>query len=95
MELHSDTAQGLISEVYTRPFSVAAQPVYDNIGLTDTKKGYNNTSNVAGYIYSIVPWESYFHNLVPEDVKGIYVVICNSCGQQYTYELRHDAEVCL
>lgn len=61
------------------PHSIAAQPVYKGLSA--------QADDVVGYIYSVVSWESYLLNLLPDGVVGIVVVLRNSCGQSVTYEL--------
>jgi hypothetical protein len=68
----SDMASG-----YKRPHSYFPQPIFREI--------YNDTSEVVGYISALVPWDSYFANLLPEGVKGIACVASNTCGQFFTY----------
>jgi hypothetical protein len=70
----SDTASG-----YNRPHSFFPQPIFREI--------YNDTSEVVGYISALIPWDSYFTNLLPEGVKGIICVASNTCGQSFTYYL--------
>lgn len=64
---------------FLHPHSVAAQPVYRGLGT--------DTDDVVAYIYSTVSWDKYLLKLLPEEVKGIFVVLRNSCGQSVTYEL--------
>jgi hypothetical protein len=69
----------------TLPFSIAAQPVYSRLG--------SDAKDVVAYIYTAVLWDIYLRNLIPEGVKGIVVVLRNSCGQEYTYELTADQPI--
>jgi hypothetical protein len=64
---------------WKRPHTQFHQPIFREI--------YNNTSEVAGYMNAVVPWDRYFANLLPEGVKGITCVASNSCGQSFTYYL--------
>jgi hypothetical protein len=64
---------------YNRPHVFFLQPVFREI--------YDDTSEVVGYISALIPWDSYFANLLPEGVKGIACVASNTCGQSFTYYL--------
>jgi hypothetical protein len=80
-------AQFLVSSdaersVFDRPHGLFLQPIF--------RKIYNNTSEVVGYINAMIPWDSYFADLLPEGVKGITCVASNTCGQSFTYHLNGD-----
>jgi hypothetical protein len=60
------------------PHSVAAQPVFNT--LETSKK-------IVGYLYSIISWNHYLNDLLPEGVSGVHVVFRNSCNQSFTYQL--------
>ena len=65
-----------------QPFSIAAHPVYSELGAY--------SKDLGGFLYSVVQWEYYLESLIPEGVRGIVVVLRNSCGQERTYELTSD-----
>jgi hypothetical protein len=71
---------------YNRPHAFFFQPIFREI--------YNETSEVVGYINALVPWDSYFSNLLPEGVKGIACVASNTCGQSFTYYLDGNSVSC-
>jgi hypothetical protein len=71
---------------YDRPHAFFSQPIFREI--------YNDTSEVVGYINALVPWDSYFANLLPEGVKGIACVASNTCGQSFTYYLNGSKVSC-
>ena len=60
------------------PESFMAAPVYGDI--------YDNSPLVA-IIIAILPWHNNFLNLVPNGVNGIYVVVRNTCNQEFTYQV--------
>mgnify|MGYP005847545603 CR=1 FL=1 len=66
------------------PHSIAAQPVFEALQAPSSSR---SGLKVAGYIYSVIDWTVHLHNLLPEGVNGIIVVLRNSCDQSYTYEL--------
>jgi hypothetical protein len=61
------------------PHSVAAQPVYNTLDKT--------TNKIVGYLYSMIGWDHFLHNLLPNGVYGIQVILRNSCNQSVTYRL--------
>lgn len=69
----------LQSTSYLHPHSVFLEPVFAASG--------NRTSDITGVIAAVLPWDFLLADLVPEGVNGIVVVLCNSCGQEYTYML--------
>jgi energy-converting hydrogenase Eha subunit C len=62
------------------PHSMFVQPVFADVN--------NDTSNMVGFLTSVVAWDVFFADLLPEHVKGIIAVLKSSCGNAYTYELR-------
>jgi hypothetical protein len=64
---------------YNRPHAFFSQPIFRDI--------YNDTSEVVGYINALIPWDTYFANLLPKGAKGIACVASNTCGQSFTYYL--------
>jgi hypothetical protein len=61
------------------PHSIAAQPVYNKLEAS--------TNKIVGYLYSIIAWDFFLVNLLPEGVTGVYVILRNSCNQTVTYQL--------
>ncbi|KAL3939182.1 MAG: hypothetical protein SGBAC_006040 [Bacillariaceae sp.] len=57
-------------------FAFAQFPVYDNLSENRT---------VAAIFYTLLYWRKYFSGLLPKGSDGIYVILENTCGQQYTY----------
>ena len=67
------------------PQSYMVVPVYKTV-LPDENTG---NREVAAALISILPWENYFVDLVPEGIDGIYLIIKNSCDgiDDYSYEI--------
>ncbi|KAL3939814.1 MAG: hypothetical protein SGBAC_005541, partial [Bacillariaceae sp.] len=57
-------------------FAFAQFPVYDNLG---------KDRSVVAIFYTLIYWRDYFKGLLPKGSDGIYVILENTCGQQYTY----------
>jgi class 3 adenylate cyclase len=43
--------------------------------------------DLVGFVVAILPWDSYFTNVLPEGVNGMVVVLHDTCGDHYTYQL--------
>jgi hypothetical protein len=71
---------------YNRPHAFFLQPIFREI--------YDDTAEVVGYINALIPWDSYFSNLLPEGVKGIVCIASNSCGQSFSYYLDGNSVSC-
>ena len=71
---------GLERETYnsTRdwPFSYISSPIHSSL-----ERG----ADVVGVFSAVLPWHSYFKAALPDDVGGIYVVVSNNCGQEFSY----------
>jgi hypothetical protein len=61
------------------PHSILAQPIFNRLK--------DESSSVSALLLAVIPWDRYVVGLLPEHVKGIYVVLRNSCNQSYTYKL--------
>jgi Adenylate and Guanylate cyclase catalytic domain len=61
------------------PQSIVAQPVFKTL-----KK---NSTDIVGFLFTLVEWEKFLVNLLPTGVNGICAVLKNSCGQSITYLL--------
>jgi class 3 adenylate cyclase len=64
------------------PQSYIVQPIWRDIGDNHTA-----ADDLAGYLTLLLPWDRYFRNLLPPGVDGIDVVIENTCGEQFTFQL--------
>ena len=42
---------------------------------------------MVAFLQSVLPFDRFVDNLVPDDVRGIHMVLLNSCGQAFTYAL--------
>jgi hypothetical protein len=62
----------------SHPRSYGLQPVYD---------GFEADSNIVGFLFAIIPWNSYFVNLLSADAKGLLVEIQDTCDSKFTYKV--------
>ena len=63
-----------------RPHSVMMTPIFDTFKATSKK--------VVGMIWTVVPWDWQLADLLSEGAPLIQVVLDNSCGTSFTYEVR-------
>ncbi|CAJ1936433.1 unnamed protein product [Cylindrotheca closterium] len=59
------------------PHSVIMTPVFDNFDL--------DRRSMVGVVYAIIPWDKFFSNLVPDEVKRIVAVLKDTCGNRYSF----------
>ena len=62
------------------PRSYAVQPVFE-------KFSPNQDADIAGFIFSVVPWDTYFSGILPEGTNGFIVQVVDTCGTNFTYRL--------
>jgi hypothetical protein len=67
------------NSTFNHPHSVHLQPVYKNL------KDHN--SRVVGVLLSLIAWDTFMSNLLPDGVTGIVAVLQNTCNQSFTYFL--------
>jgi hypothetical protein len=60
------------------PFNTLHFPVFD---------GFANTGSVVGFLTLVSSWSTYFVDVLPDDMVGIYVVVENGCEQSHTFQL--------
>lgn len=66
-------------DVNDHPHSFLLSPVFDELG--------NPKAELKGLLQSVVDWDRYLINLLPEGVNGVVCVLKNTCGQSFTYIL--------
>jgi len=60
------------------PRSYGLQPVYDS---------FDANSTIVGFLFVIVPWDSYFVNLLSIDATGLLVEIQDTCDSKFSYQV--------
>ncbi|CAB9520029.1 Receptor-type guanylate cyclase gcy [Seminavis robusta] len=45
------------------------------------------TSEAVGFVYGLFAWDAAMQNLLPDNVRGIFAVLRNTCGQVETYRV--------
>lgn len=48
---------------------------------------FSENRTTVGVVRIIIHWARFFRNILPENIKGIIVVLDNYCDQPYTYEI--------
>ena len=76
----SDNIETLDSsqEMDRHPRSYAVQPVFRDFGVT---------SELVGFVFAVVPWWTYFVNVLPVGANGYVVEIQDTCGSAFFYRL--------
>jgi hypothetical protein len=60
------------------PRSYAVQPVFEDFG---------NDAKVVGFVFAVVPWDTYFVDVLPQDTNGFIVQVEDTCGSRIFYRL--------
>lgn len=53
--------------------------------LHQVKEDFQPDARTIGYVIGVVPWNTFFRNLLPDDINGIVVNIVSDCGKIFTY----------
>ncbi|CAB9500133.1 Receptor-type guanylate cyclase gcy [Seminavis robusta] len=71
---------GSIRDDPTHPHSFLLQPVYE---------GFENLTESAmlGVIVAVIGWDHMFRNLLPPEAHGIIVVMKDTCGDMFSYQI--------
>lgn len=65
------------------PESYILVPIYRKVVLEEERR----VDDIVGTVMSLLPWENYFKDLLPEGIDGITLVVSNTCNQTFTYEI--------
>jgi hypothetical protein len=76
--VQSDRGEGYKS--YTHPRTLFVEPIYEDLYRP-------SDSPIVGHVFSLMTWDKYLIDLLPEGVKDITAVVRNTCGQSFTYDL--------
>jgi hypothetical protein len=66
----------LSNDLTQPPRSFMAAPVYQN---------NDEDSELVAMLTASLPWDSYFKNVLPEGIDGIFLVVSNTCNQTFSY----------
>ena len=68
------------------PHSLLIQPVFK--GLDDcTGSSCGASDEIGGLLVAVIPWDASLRNVLPKDVTGITVVMENTCGDVFSYQV--------
>jgi hypothetical protein len=69
----------LDKEEIARPQSYVLQPVFETFEVT---------AAIRGFVVAVFRWDTYFSNILGNQVQGVTVVIDDRCGDVFTYEIK-------
>lgn len=80
-KLHDDRHKGDSDESVSvvQPHGSLVQPIFRTMNETE--------SDIVGYLMGIMAFDAYLVDLLPEGVRGIHVVVENTCNSTFTYEI--------
>jgi hypothetical protein len=58
------------------PRSFAIQPVYDS---------FADDASLTGFLFAIIPWNTYFVDVLPYGIEGLVVQVNDTCGSNFAY----------
>jgi hypothetical protein len=71
-----------VKDEVEHPHSFLLDPIYPTF-----RSEMPDRDSLVGFLVAILPWDSYFSNLLPQGVNGIVVVLHNTCGNHFTYKI--------
>lgn len=71
---------GSIYDDPTHPHSFLLQPVYSDFT-------HHTESDILGVCVAVIGWDHYFENLLPPEAHGITVVMKDTCGDEFSYQI--------
>ena len=66
--------------VLAHPHTIALTPVFGDIFGQERE-------DIVGVLFSIIPFDKYMTNLLPEGVDAVKVVLWNTCNQCFTFHI--------
>lgn len=69
------------------PVASMSFPVFDTFDMTQ--------KNVVAALTSVIQFQQYFDNVLPEDNGGLLVVVSNTCGDVFSYEVTGESAIFL
>ena len=66
------------AELDAHPRSYAVQPVFQT---------FDSGSNLVGFVFAVVPWWTYFVDVLPLGTGGFIVEVQDTCGSRFFYRL--------
>lgn len=59
--------------------TVVVQPVFAN---------FNEDSMVVGHVLAVIPWKTFFMEILPPGAEEIFVVLSNTCDEAFSYGVK-------
>jgi class 3 adenylate cyclase len=75
---------GVIRDDVDHPHSFLMYPVYPYFSQDVSAYGMDD---LVRFLVVVLPWDSYFTNILQAGVNGMVVVLHSTCGDHYTYQL--------
>jgi hypothetical protein len=72
------TDEYVIARPEAWPRSFMASPMYNRLG---------EGAELVGTVTALLPWHSFFQNVIPEGINGIVIVVRNTCDQEFSYRI--------
>jgi len=73
---------GAVKDDSEHPHSFLLHPVYKEL-----MAGLHEKDDVTGVLIAVMSWDNYLSNLLIEGTNGIIVVLHDTCGDHFTYQI--------
>ena len=71
---------GAVYDDPTHPHSFLLQPIYKDFEHLSER-------DILGVVISVIGWDHYFEKLLPPEAHGITVVMRDTCGDEFSYQI--------
>jgi class 3 adenylate cyclase len=75
---------GAVREEADHPHSFLMHPVYSYFSQGVSEVAMDD---LVGFLIVVLPWDSYFANILRKGVNGMVIVLHSTCGDHFTYQL--------
>ena len=76
---------GAVHDDATHPHCFLMYPIHEN--FEEVLSNDDNTNPLTGSLTAILAWDRFFVDLLPEEVYGMVIVVKDTCGDVFTYQV--------
>lgn len=77
--------EGVIDDDATHPHSFLLYPLHET--FDELLENPSDPNPLIGALTAVLPWDHYFAHLLPKEVFGMVVVVKDTCGDVFTYQV--------
>lgn len=72
---------------HVHPHSFLMYPIHESFDEQLDENATKADNPLVGAATAVLPWDSYFINMMPEEAYGIIIVVKDTCGDVFTYRV--------